>query len=349
MDSPLKQRLIGAAVLMALAVVFLPMLLQGPDVKDPDAAEVPLNLPAAPDDKFETRERSLAAPENTPPGGVLGMDTAAPPAPAPTPVGPEPPVEGSPLAPAPAPEHPETPAAAPVTAAPMPTPATPAAAAVPVATPPPPKTAAPSVAGGNYALNVGTFANLDNAQTLVARLRAAKLPVTTESARVKGAPALRVRVGPYADRAAAEAARLRTDALAGGSSRVITLDGSALAPAPAVAATPSTPKPAMPSALPPRPAPAPTTPKPAPAPTPVASASGFAVQLAAPAEEAAALGLRDRARAAGFVAFVQRVDTAEGARFRVRLGPAADRSAAEALRESASQKLGIAGNIVSHP
>jgi DedD protein len=77
--------------------------------------------------------------------------------------------------------------------------------------------------------------------------------------------------------------------------------------------------------------------------------SGFAVQLAAPAEEAAALGLRDRARAAGFVAFVQRVETAEGVRYRVRLGPAADRAAAESLREAASQKLGIAGNVVAHP
>jgi len=30
MDSRLKQRLVGAAVLVALAVIFLPMLVQGP-------------------------------------------------------------------------------------------------------------------------------------------------------------------------------------------------------------------------------------------------------------------------------------------------------------------------------
>jgi cell division septation protein DedD len=106
----------------------------------------------------------------------------------------------------------------------------------------------------------------------------------------------------------------------------------------------------MPTTLPKPAAPAPATPKPA-APTPAAAstASGFAVQLAAPAEEAAALGLRDRARAAGFTAFVQRVDTAAGARFRVRLGPTADRAAADALRDAASSKLGISGNVVSHP
>jgi DedD protein len=59
--------------------------------------------------------------------------------------------------------------------------------------------------------------------------------------------------------------------------------------------------------------------------------------------------LRDRARAAGFAAFVQKVDTDAGARYRVRIGPAADRSAAEALRAAASDKLGIAGNVVTHP
>jgi cell division septation protein DedD len=95
-------------------------------------------------------------------------------------------------------------------------------------------------------------------------------------------------------------------------------------------------------------APTPAAPKPA-APAPAAGASGFAVQLAAPAEEAAALGLRDRARSAGFTAFVQRVETAAGPRFRVRLGPTADRAAADALRDSANAKLGISGNVVSHP
>ena len=46
MESPLKQRLIGAAVLAALAIIFLPMLLKGPAVREPDATEVPLSMPA---------------------------------------------------------------------------------------------------------------------------------------------------------------------------------------------------------------------------------------------------------------------------------------------------------------
>src|SRR6188768_2057950 len=85
MESSLKQRLIGAAVLVALAVIFLPMLLKGPDVKEPDAAQVPLSMPAAPGQEYETRELPLTAPEGTTPaGGVLGM-TPAQPEPLPTP------------------------------------------------------------------------------------------------------------------------------------------------------------------------------------------------------------------------------------------------------------------------
>src|SRR5688572_12187194 len=283
MESPLKQRLIGAAVLAALAIVFLPALLDGPDVKDPDAAEVPLAMPAAPDDKFETRELALAAPEDVPAGGVLGMDTA----PAPAVVNPPPvaPVDPNAAAPDVAPPA-ATPAVVPnpTPVAPVPATAAPVAAA-PTPQPEPVKPVPPaSVAGGNYALNVGTYTNLDNANALVSRLRAAKLPVTAEAVRLNGGPAVRVRIGPYVERAAAEAARLRTDSIAGGSSRVIALDGKALAPAPATAtAMPTTlPKPvaATPTPKPATPAPAPT-PKPA-TPTPASTSSGFAVQLAAP-------------------------------------------------------------------
>ena len=85
MDSPLKQRLIGAAVLAALAIIFLPMLLKGPDVKEPDAAQVPLTMPAAPDQAFSTHELPLTVPDtHTPSGGVLGMDTKPAPRPAPS-------------------------------------------------------------------------------------------------------------------------------------------------------------------------------------------------------------------------------------------------------------------------
>ncbi|MBW8366610.1 MAG: SPOR domain-containing protein, partial [Arenimonas sp.] len=76
----------------------------------------------------------------------------------------------------------------------------------------------------------------------------------------------------------------------------------------------------------------------------------FAVQLGALSSEADANALRDRARAAGFVAFHQRVDTDRGAVWRVRVGPEADRASADRLRESVVGKLGMKDAIVvPHP
>lgn len=348
MDSALKQRLIGAAVLVALAMIFLPMLLKGPDTAEPDAARVPLEMPSAPDQAFETRELPLVAPSPvTAEGGVLGMeprpaasddpnavatvdqtgqpaartefDPAAEPAPAPD-TGTVPAVDAATgLAPTPAP------AAAPVAAAAAPV--TPPAAAAPAPTPPaatPPAPLPASAAAGRYAVNVGSFSNLDNARGLADRLRAAGLPLTSESVDVAGKPAMRLRVGPYGDRTAAEAARLRVESVAGGPATVVALDGSARAAAPAAAV----------------PAPRAAT----------ASRVGFAVQLGALSSEADANALRDRARAAGFVAFHQRVDTDRGAVWRVRVGPEADRASAERLRESVAAKLGFKDAIVvPHP
>jgi len=336
MDSSLKQRLIGAAVLGALAVIFLPMLLQGPDVKEPDAAEVPIDMPAAPGQKFETREIPLSVPDaNAPDGGVLGMPAGAQPTDA----------AGDDFVPeidldAPAGATPSTTTAA-----------TAASTALTNAATAPNTTAAH--AGGNYAVNIGSFANLQNANAMIDRLRAQQLPVQADKVMVDGKPSMRVRVGPYADRATAEVARVRSEAVAGGTPKVVTLDAVAVAakPAPAAAkpvpasvqATGASTKPAAATAVPPMPASA-TPAKPA-APSP----TGYAVQLAAFANEKEALALRDKARAAGFVSFVQRVDVTGGVRFRVRLGPENDRAIAEKVRDSAAQKLGITGNVVRHP
>jgi len=310
MESPLKQRLIGAAVLAALAIIFLPMLLKGPEVKEPDAAQVPLSMPAAPGQQFETRELPLAAPEpTTPAGGVLGVPSSAPPA--------------STAAPMPSPEQ----------ASPAATTTTPVAPGPTAKPEPEPAT----VAAGNYAVNIGSFSKIDNANVLVAKLRAAKLPVIAEHVMLGQVDALRIRLGPYADRTVAEAGRLRADELAGGTSKVIVLDA-------VVASTPA----AKPVLILPTTTPVTT----APAPKPVAAApviSGFAVQLAAPANEADANALRDRAHGAGFAAFVQRVETEAGVRYRVRVGPVADRVAAVQLRDSVNAKLGSKGIIVPHP
>jgi len=324
MDSALKQRLIGAAVLVALAMIFLPMLLQGPEVGEPDAAQVPLSMPAAPDQEFETRELPLAAPQPAGDRPVLGGPQAAPADDPNTvatvevegdaaprvdvPVLPEPdaatadaPLQavdaasGQALAAAPAPEPESRPEPA---ASPQPLPA--------------------STAAGRYAVNVGSFSNLANARALADKLRAAGLPVTSESVDINGKPAMRLRVGPYAERTVAEAARLRAEGVAGTRTVVVTLEAGS-APAPATRAA-------------------------------TAATVGFAVQLGAFSSEADAGALRDRARAAGFVAFQQRVATDSGPVWRVRIGPEADRAAAERLRDAVADKLGLRETIiVSHP
>ena len=79
MERPLKQRLIGAIVLIALAVVFLPMIVKGP-APDSGVTDIPMTVTDAPRDGFETRELPLGAPGDVPAGGVAGMDgpSAAP-------------------------------------------------------------------------------------------------------------------------------------------------------------------------------------------------------------------------------------------------------------------------------
>jgi cell division septation protein DedD len=322
MDSALKQRLIGAAVLVALAMIFLPMLLRSPDPARQDAAQVPLDAPAAPDQEFETREVPLALPS---PGAADGVPVtgAADPASAgaadsavvtvdPDEAAPR--VDFDPDAAADAPVSAIDPATGEAVADDTMTAADAAADAPPPAAPLPVATGA-----GRYAVNVGSYSNLDNARALVAKLKAQDLPVTTEDVQVAGKAAQRVRVGPYGERTLAEAARLRVEGVTGGSASVIVLDGATAAPPPATRA-------------------------------PAAAEVGFAVQLGALSTEADANVLVDRAKAAGFVAFHQRVQTERGAVWRVRVGPEADRAAAQRLRDDVAAKLGLADAIVvSHP
>src|SRR5512146_1462904 len=83
MDSALKQRLIGAAVLIALAVIFVPMFLGN---APPQSKNTTLNLdiPKPPDRDFQTRTlpvtgaESAAAPVANP-DKVVTVDTHAAP------------------------------------------------------------------------------------------------------------------------------------------------------------------------------------------------------------------------------------------------------------------------------
>ena len=343
MDSTLKQRLIGAVVLVALAVIFLPMLIRGP-APDSGVSNVSLDVPATPAGDYETRELPLVTPGQAPSGGAVGMQGREPAA---------------------------LPGGAPAPTAPA---AAGSAAMLPAAT-----------AAGAYAVSFGAYATIDDADTVIERLEQARLPGYREPTTINNAVAYRVRIGPFADRADAEAARLQASRIrADVRAQVLALDArtpaSTAPPAPASGAVaseplppasspdaaelrdaPARPQPAAPvaatAAPPARTTPTPaaaTAPAPAPArpPTAVASAAagvGFAVQLGAFSSAADADALRDKLRAAGFSAFVQPVQTDKGTLNRVRVGPVSSRDDADQLRAQVASQAGISGLVIPHP
>ena len=77
-------------------------------------------------------------------------------------------------------------------------------------------------ADGGFVVQIGAYKEAANAKDVVARMKAAKLPVVTDTVAVKSGTVTRVRVGPYADRAAAEGA-LAAVKLAGEDGKVVPL------------------------------------------------------------------------------------------------------------------------------
>ncbi len=72
----------------------------------------------------------------------------------------------------------------------------------------------------------------------------------------------------------------------------------------------------------------------------------FAVQAAAPASETAARELAERLKKAGFTSYTEKVDTQQGARYRVRLGPYASRDEADGVRTRLKAQ-GIGANLIT--
>ena len=325
MEPALKQRLVGAAVLVALAVIFLPMLVQGP-APDSGAADVPLTMPDAPAEAFETRELPLVIPAGAPEGGALAMepDQAATPAAGGGTEGAEAAIIEEAPAASDKPSTESAPAAS-TTAEPSTRPAPTKGqdangGMFPAAT-----------ASGDYAVSFGSYSTVAAADAIVASLRQSQLPAFREPANVDGKTWQRVRIGPYATHAEAEAARLRAAHVRDDvNAKVLVLDEA----------------PAAPAAKPAAKAPAPKAPV---AKAPAAADTGFAVQLAAFSQASDAIALRDRARAAGFSAFTESVKTADGTLTRVRVGPVLTRAEAEQLRLQVRAKLGADGVVRAHP
>jgi DedD protein len=176
MDQQLKERLVGAAVLVVLTAIFVPMVLHGPDTA---SAPVPTTIAPAPVDA-STFGYDLNAPLPGAPSTAPAPAAAA--ATAPTA---DAPVVTKPLASAPAPAPATTPAPKPkaVVEAPKPAPAT----------------------GGAWAAQVGSFSKEATAKTIAADLKHRGFQAFVMEHREDGKTLYRVRVGPVATREAADA------------------------------------------------------------------------------------------------------------------------------------------------
>ncbi|HTV84252.1 MAG TPA: SPOR domain-containing protein [Dyella sp.] len=317
----MNTRLLGAAVLVALAVLFVPMFFSSKTPSTGTDQSVSLAIPAAPDRDLQTKTMSLSgaapassavAPATSVAPNASGMATVniadqrpSSVSTAATPVQPAPPSPAQPIIPARAPvvANAGRPAIAPP----------PAASPQPIVPALPPATAARGIFGVNLSAYEPGGAN-----RLMQRVRALGYPVHGETIQRAGKTLILVSAGPFETRAAAETARLKiSQSIQGVPAR---LESGATTPAGDV---------------------------PAPAAGSPVRAGAWAVQVAAMGSQSDALALRDKLRANGFDGFVDSVNAGGKRLWRVRAGPQTQRSDAVTLRDQIKAKLGLDGNIVS--
>ncbi|MBS0589945.1 MAG: SPOR domain-containing protein [Proteobacteria bacterium] len=316
MDAALKQRLLGAAVLMALAVIFVPMFLSD-RARNPENAVQNLNIPPAPERNFETRNLSIDAAKPA---------VAQPPAPTPAPAtneGGKPATADTTATPrAEAHEAVVTPVPSTKTTSPAAAPATP--------TPVPPP--APTVqTDGRFLVNLGIYADAGHASALVDKVKKLGYPAFAEATEFEGKSAQRVRVGPYADRAAAEDVRLKIKQVDGklpsSVVQIAEMEKAAEKPTPSETKTAKSETPSLPANR----------------------AGAYVVQAGAFKSEEEANKLRDRLRNGGIAAYVEKPNGGETAFWKVRAGPYADRTGADAAVVALKQKFQVSAIVKTQP
>ena len=213
MDIALKQRLVGASVLIALAVIVLPMLLGGrPEGNTTESQKI--EIPRQPSElNFETRRYPIG--DNAQVPKPRQQDSEPKPITLPTPDNneglppPPPSLAASPEtdvpldaavqelpereSPGPVADTVELDSGKPVEVAPEPEPA------VAVKAP-------PAEAGGRYLVQVASFGSINNANRLAGKLKALNYAVLMDSVKSDVGTLHRVRVGPYPSEDAADRA-----------------------------------------------------------------------------------------------------------------------------------------------
>jgi DedD protein len=172
-DRALKERVIGAAVLVIFAVLVVPVFLDGP----PDATEIVSESVTLPGQNNQDRKQQTI---------VLDRERSQP-VPATRAPTPAPPPQDDTATQASAAE-PESPA--------------PEAVAAPAPAPAPPADSSPT---GMWAVQLGSFSNKENAERLAADLRDQGFAAFLSQLPTDGGQLQRVRVGPQKDRESAEA------------------------------------------------------------------------------------------------------------------------------------------------
>lgn len=214
MNRQLKERIVGAIVIVALGIIVIPWLLDGP-AQSPREVERAIELPTAepsgrtytipldpaggPPVQVDDGDASEAV--TTRPGGAVRRPpTESPAAPAPQPqVQPEQPP------PRPAPQPVEPPRQAETQPAPQPA-------------------LEPEVTEGGWTVQVGSFARADNAEALQGRLAGEGFEAFVSRVATDAGTMHRVRVGPVPDRDAAERLRARVHAAGHEAARVVRAD-----------------------------------------------------------------------------------------------------------------------------
>lgn len=207
MERKLQERMVGAGVLILALVIVGPIVLDGQPGDGVEAPPVPGQRPE------ELRSQTFRF--DQPAGAGTAMAPAAP-----VPVETSPPVAAPPAGPPPkAPDTAKIPPAA--RAAPGPEASLPVAApespavepAQPAATPPVPvkpasstrPVAAATTAAGEFVVQVGTFAQKDNAERLAVSLKGRGFAAVVSPLQQGGKTMYRVRVGPAGSRDSARA------------------------------------------------------------------------------------------------------------------------------------------------
>lgn len=317
MDIALKQRLVGASVLIALAVIVLPMLLGGrPEERAQGAQKI--ELPPEPAElDFQTRRYplgempSVAQREPDPEpiadaGAPAATGVTAPQAPAESAAGAVTHVEIQPRASVDAlAESGERPEPEPVAAAPASQqPATPVAAAGD----------AGSDSAERYVVQVASFGSVANAQRLADALRGQGYTVLSDTVSSDVGTLHRVRVGPFGTEAEASATVARVaDQIADVKPRVVDLQPEKTAQV----TTPSDPL------------------------------VRWVVQVGSFGSADNADALIGRLRGEGFSAYREAVSTGEATIYRVRVGPFVERDEAIRVDEKIAERLSLDGVVMS--